>query len=143
MSRLVRLLVIGLGACAALGLIVSGTLRGDDTSSPRTEAAGACPGCRLPPLTGSWHYQLQGRLRLSAAKVYDIDGLDTPAAFVSRLRRHKRYAICYIDAGTWENWRSDRGRFPDSVLGRGNGWPGERWLDIRRVDVLGPIIEAG
>ena len=50
--------------------------------------------------------------------------------------RLKRYAVCYIDAGTWENWRPDRQRFPDSVLGRANGWPGERWLDIRRIDVL-------
>jgi hypothetical protein len=26
------------------------------------------------------------------------------------------------------------------VLGKTNGWPGERWLDIRQVDVLRPII---
>ena len=24
------------------------------------------------------------------------------------------------------------------MKGRSNGWPGERWLDIRRLDVLGP-----
>jgi hypothetical protein len=48
---------------------------------------------------------------------------------VARLRGQGRYSICYIDAGTWENWRADRGRFPDSVLGRGNGWPGERSFD--------------
>jgi hypothetical protein len=28
------------------------------------------------------------------------------------------------------------------VLGRTNGWPGERWLDIRRIDVLAPIMRA-
>jgi hypothetical protein len=28
------------------------------------------------------------------------------------------------------------------VKGRGNGWPGELWLDIRRLDVLMPIMEA-
>ena len=29
-------------------------------------------------------------------------------------------------------------------LGQGpglDGWPGERWLDVRRLDVLGPIME--
>jgi hypothetical protein len=47
-----------------------------------------------------------------------------------------------MDAGTWEDWRRDRQSFPESVLGRGNGWPGERWLDVRRIDVLGPIMRA-
>jgi hypothetical protein len=28
------------------------------------------------------------------------------------------------------------------VKGRSNGWPGERWVDIRRLDVLGPILGA-
>ena len=26
------------------------------------------------------------------------------------------------------------------LLGRPNGWPGERWFDIRRLDVLGSIM---
>ncbi len=52
------------------------------------------------------------------------------------------FAVCYVDAGTWESWRPDAGLFPRSVLGRPNGWPGERWLDIRRLSVLLPIMEA-
>jgi hypothetical protein len=28
------------------------------------------------------------------------------------------------------------------VLGRSNGWPGERWLDIRQLAVLEPIMTA-
>jgi hypothetical protein len=28
------------------------------------------------------------------------------------------------------------------VLGKGNGWQGERWLDIRRTDVLEPLMAA-
>ena len=32
--------------------------------------------------------------------------------------------------------------FPAAVLGSAlDGWPDERWLDIRRLDVLGPIME--
>jgi hypothetical protein len=43
---------------------------------------------------------------------------------------------------TWENYRADAGKFPRSVLGKSNGWPGERWLDIRRLRVLEPIMTA-
>ena len=50
--------------------------------------------------------------------------------------------ICYIDVGTAEEWRPDYSEFPKSVLGRSNGWPGERWLDIRQLSVLEPIMAA-
>ena len=50
--------------------------------------------------------------------------------------------ICYIDVGTAENWRPDYASFPSSVLGGSNGWPGERWLDIRQLSVLEPIMTA-
>ena len=43
--------------------------------------------------------------------------------------------ICYIDVGTSENFRPDYRSFPASVKGRSNGWPGERWLYVRRLDV--------
>lgn len=48
-----------------------------------------------------------------------------------------------MSAGTWEDWRPDVAQFPASVLGNGLiRFAGERWLDIRRLDVLGPIMEA-
>jgi hypothetical protein len=52
--------------------------------------------------------------------------------------------VCYIDAGTWENWRPDAREFPRSLLGRKDGgWPGERWLDIARYrGILGRIMRA-
>jgi hypothetical protein len=44
-----------------------------------------------------------------------------------------------VNAGAWERFRRDKD-FPDSVLGRAlDGWPGERWVDIRRMGVLAPI----
>jgi hypothetical protein len=44
--------------------------------------------------------------------------------------------ICYISAGSAENWRPDFQRFPKASLGKSlDGWPGEFWLDIRRADV--------
>jgi hypothetical protein len=70
----------------------------------------------------------------------DIDAFATPAATVARLHAHGQHAICYVDVGSWERWRPDAKRFPKSVLGRPNGWPGERWLDVRRLSVLEPIM---
>ncbi len=50
--------------------------------------------------------------------------------------------ICYLSTGAWEDFRPDADEFPKSVLGRGNGWKGERWLDIRRTDLLEPLMSA-
>jgi hypothetical protein len=75
--------------------------------------------------------------------VMEVDGFDTPAAVVTKLHALKKKAVCYIDVGTWENWRPDAKRFPKSVLGKPDaGWPGERWLDIRRTAVLLPLMKA-
>ena len=94
-----------------------------------------------PPALLSYAWQLQGRLDMHVdASVYDVDGFGTTAAQVARLHANGRRVICYIDVGTWENWRPDAGTFPKSLLGNPNGWPGERWLDIRRLSALAPIM---
>ena len=111
-------------------------------ASPGPPAERSAAAIRRPPPKVNWHYQLQGNVEPGAAQVVDMDGFDTPASFVLQLRRERRYPICYINAGTWEDWRPDKGRFPSSVLGNSNGWPGERWLDIRRLNVLAPIMRA-
>jgi hypothetical protein len=46
-------------------------------------------------------------------------------------------------AGWFEDWRPDVAQFPKPLLGKGHsGWPGERWLDIRKTKMLAPILEA-
>ena len=80
--------------------------------------------------------------RKVAADLFDIDLFDNPASVVADLHARGREVACYFSAGSFENWRPDASQFPDVVKGRGNGWPGERWLDVRRLDVLGPIIDA-
>ncbi len=73
----------------------------------------------------------------------ELDLFDaTPQTIASLKARGVRLA-CYINAGAWENWRPDANRYPATVLGKAyEGWPGERWLDIRRIDLLAPILEA-
>ncbi|MBI1735843.1 MAG: endo alpha-1,4 polygalactosaminidase [Candidatus Rokubacteria bacterium] len=97
-----------------------------------------------PAPNTSWQWQLTG-LPLDQtvdAQVYDVDLFETSASVVASLHAAGRKVICYMSAGSWEDWRPDAGQFPAAVLGATNGWPGERWLDIRRLDVLGPIMEA-
>ena len=75
--------------------------------------------------------------------MYDIDLFDTSEALVTELHRQGRKVVCYMNAGGWEDWRPDADQFPRAVIGSNlDDWEGERWLDIRRMDVLGPIMEA-
>lgn len=96
-----------------------------------------------PPAGASWQWQLDGRLDLGVgARVYELDGFDTSRAQVARLRRDGRYVVCYVSAGAWERWRPDADRFPRALRGAPNGWPGERWLDVRRIDLLAAPLRA-
>ena len=93
-----------------------------------------------PPQRITWYWQLQGPVAMKPAQATDFDGFDNGAATVASFHSHRQHVICYIDAGTWENWRPDAASFPRSLLGRNNGWPGERWLDIRQLSTLEPIM---
>jgi hypothetical protein len=74
--------------------------------------------------------------------VYDID-LYVDQAVIDELHARGRRVICYISVGSWEDWRPDSDLFPSEVLGKDyEGWQGERWLDIRQIDKLAPIMRA-
>jgi hypothetical protein len=91
-----------------------------------------------------WQIQFTGKVDISVqASVFDVDGDGTTAAQVRALHRRGVKVICYVSAGSYENWRADAQKFPASVLGADlSGWPGEKWLDIRQWKVLGPIMKA-
>jgi len=74
--------------------------------------------------------------------MFDVDLFDVSASTVAALHDRGRVVVCYVSAGSWENWRPDADSFPAGVKGKSNGWSGEKWLDIRQLDVLGPIMEA-
>jgi hypothetical protein len=65
----------------------------------------------------------------SGQAVYDIDGEGATAADVAAIHAAGAIAVCYVDVGTLENWRSDYAKFPSSVVGPAvQGWAGENWL---------------
>ena len=115
------------------------------TATPTVTYTGAPPasGWWRPTLGTTWQRQLAGTIDASVAvPVFDIDGQDNSAATVAGLHSKGAHVICYIDAGGWENYRPDAASFPAVVLGNTmNGWPDERWLDIRALTILLPIME--
>ncbi len=125
---------------AALCLLAAASGSAVARTLPAPVACG--PSCWVPAQSTSWQWQLSGTVRTSVvAQMYDIDMFETTPALVARLHGLGRRVVCYIDAGSWERWRPDAARFPAAVIGRPmQGWPGERWLDIRRLSVLGPLL---
>jgi hypothetical protein len=138
---------VALSIVAAVGLSVSAT------------TAATADGMWVPQPGQHWQVQLQGNVRTNLCavpfaggpcvrpNVYDIDlyaknGVTLNSAAVAAIHAAGDHAVCYVDAGTWEDWRPDAGTYPTAVLGQPDGWPGERWLDIRATSVLLPIIDA-
>ncbi len=122
------------------------------TTSPSTNSAlpppVPCKSCWHPRQHESWQIQLDSTPKRPFLKVAmtEVDGFDTSAGTVAALHRTLtgRGVVCYIDAGTWENWRPDAREFPRYLLGKPDGpWHGERWLDIARFHgILGQIMQA-
>ena len=97
-----------------------------------------------PAVNTSWQWQLGGEIDLSfEVDMYDLDLVETDPDLLQSLKDDDRFLVCYISAGSYEDWRPDAGEFPPEVLGKNyQGWPGEKWLDIRQIDLLAPILRA-
>jgi hypothetical protein len=98
-----------------------------------------------PPVNTTWQWQLTA-LPINqslAVDMYDVDLFENSASTVAALHAQGRKVVCYINAGSWEDWRPDQDQFPPAVIGNDyKGWPGEKWLDIRQVQLLAPIMRA-
>lgn len=97
-----------------------------------------------PSVGLGWQWQIgNDDIDLSVeADVYDID-LYVDQAIIDELHARGKKVICYISVGSYEDWRPDKNQFPPELLGKDyEGWPGEKWLDIRRIEELGPIMRA-
>jgi hypothetical protein len=126
------LLPSGLSAALALCLLLL-------VAAPASAAARWHPG----PTTAAWQWELQGKFELTpGVSVFEIDGFEYPASDVAAIHGQGAKAICYLDVGSWEEYRPDKGEFPKSSLGkRYEGYPDERWLDIAHYKKFAPIIE--
>lgn len=113
--------------------------------SPPVLAQPDAPGWWRPAAGTSFQWQLTGQpidTRIDA-QAYDLELFDNEADVVRALHAAGRKAICYISVGSVEDWRPDAKDFPPQVVGKNyDGWPGEKWLDIRRLDLLAPIMRA-
>ncbi|MGF1723780.1 endo alpha-1,4 polygalactosaminidase [Photobacterium nomapromontoriensis] len=151
-------LILAVQACALVGLL------GCDTASSNNEeaiasdlpdaqaSAGIDPisidPATIAPVTGgswyqpavlsTWQWQLNGNMNTSYdVDIYDIDLFDASEALIQQLQAKNIKVICYFSAGSYEEWRDDAKAFEQAELGHAlDGWPGERWLDIRSSNVL-------
>jgi hypothetical protein len=137
-----RLAVAAVAACLApLTVAVPAS-----AAAPPPPAPVACTGgpCWHPALKTSWNWVLSvvPTAPYRAVQMYDVDGFDNSAADVAALHAAGIKAVCYLSAGSYENWRPDAAQFPVSILGRRNGWPGEQWLDIREVQQANSVLRS-
>ncbi|MGH3123766.1 MAG: endo alpha-1,4 polygalactosaminidase, partial [Streptosporangiaceae bacterium] len=106
----------------------------------------------------SWDWQIGRTTPLqrtgrNAVDIYDVDGFLTTRAEVTAIRTrwqastlaHPR-TVCYLDLA-WEDYRPDAnpqapgGAFPAAALGNVYfGYPEERWVDLRQLDALKPML---
>lgn len=94
-----------------------------------------------PAVAVTWQWQLLVDSGASLndsydVEIYDIDLFDTSAATIDALQADGRRVICYFSGGSYEDWRDDEAEFNGDELGNTlDGWPDERWLDIRSTNV--------
>jgi hypothetical protein len=127
------------------------------TTNPATAPAVVAPW--RPAQDGHWQWLLDHPLRLddpqdmgsawlngdgqpaAAATVFDIDGFANEAATVTALHNMGARAICYIEVGGLEPNRPDGATFPAAAIGNPvDGYPDERYLDIRSPDVVRVVL---
>jgi hypothetical protein len=97
------------------------------------------------PVPGTtWQWQLQGPIDTSVnVQMYDIDLFEAPQSIIDQLHADGRVVMCYFSAGSWEPFRPDAAQFPAVVRGQPlDDFADERWLDIRRLAILGPLMRA-
>ncbi len=112
--------------------------------SPSTPAQGPSGDIWIPAPNTTFQWQLTG-LPLDTqvdAQVFDIDLFENDKSAIDALHASGKRVICYLSVGSWEDFRPDQGDFPKEILGKEYaGFPDEKWLDIRRLDLLGPLLE--
>jgi hypothetical protein len=143
----VLLLCLSMIACGGGAQMASGATSGPPGTpgSPGSSSGGSNSVGWTPGLVTSWQWQLSTvptASQLLSVQMYDVDGFNADASLIRAMHAKNIHAVCYLSVGTYENWRADASSFPASVLGLGNGWPGEQWLDIRQISALTAVMTA-
>lgn len=123
----------------------SASVSATTASSGGLPAPVSCPGCWHPAIQTSWNWVLSvvPTAPYRNVQMYDIDGFNASAADVTALHNAGKKVVCYISVGSYEDWRSDASQFPAAILGNNlDGWPGERWLDVRNVQQANSALAA-
>lgn len=159
--RIGRLLTACIVACLVVGLPATFAIQARSASEPATSGtthraatAGAharqlpepvpCPTCWHPAVRTTWDWVLSRvpRAPYRDVQMYDVDGFETSRADVAALHAAGIKVVCYLSAGTYEKYRPDADDFPARLLGAKNGWPGERWLDIRELQKRDSVLRS-
>ena len=132
------LLLIGCGGSSTTDATITNT--NTNTNPVTTPGSGDW---YKPGVSTTWQLQLQGTVNTGYdVELYDIDLFDTPAQTIADLHAAGHHVLCYFSGGSYEDWRPDATQFAASDLGNAlDGWPGERWLDIRST-ALRDIMSA-
>lgn len=101
-----------------------------------------------PPPAGlyGWDWQIGAQTAAlvsvpAGVRLIDLDGFETPAASVARLREQGLYPVCYINAGSYEPYRPDAARYPARLkLGVDPDWTDEAFVDVRDVFQPGSVL---
>lgn len=153
--------VLGLGSHTAT--VVASNAAGSTTTSfswtvVPLQSPVPCDTCFHPPAVAAngqpmtWDWQLSnanGGLVWHDVDMFDIDGFDNTAQTVAAIHARSgptlasEQAICYLDMGGWEEYRPDAAQWPAAAIGDVQvGWPQERWVDVRQLQALEPVIDA-
>ncbi|KWV33066.1 endo alpha-1,4 polygalactosaminidase [Micromonospora rifamycinica] len=88
-----------------------------------------------------WQWQLTGPLDTTVeADVFLLDPVRVSTAETGELRRRDRRLICHVPVGTYAGTDPDASRYPAAVRGAAAGRPGSRWVDVRRWELLRPVL---
>jgi len=80
--------------------------------------------------------------RMSMPPVYDVDGVGDHRGPGERAACRRQKGDLLRRRRRLRGLPTRRRGVPSSVLGNAESWPGQRWLDIRQVSILEPIMAA-
>lgn len=93
-----------------------------------------------PALNTPWQWKLAGAFNpatdlITGVKMYDIDLFNNSATTVQAIHTAGAKAVCYMETGSWENYRPDANQYPAAILGKTlSGYANEKYVDIRNIN---------